>query len=328
MVKTCHDDIHFLHELGSHACAWHVCASVPVHVYDYIFALKVCWLPLQAGQAAASKLLSPVLGCLTARYPMDQFAPTPTDPTAGSASGSASDTSPQGVSVESWLGSKAQGSHARQHAPKWHQPNSQETQFAEELMQTFLVGAASQLQEISQASAQGGKYPKETIQGLLIQIEGAHHGLRSALPDFTSANLLHPTGQKLALVGSAALGIGGPEIRDGTAKSLIAAAGFIGANDYETLGILLRVMSGMLSRGAHEFQEAMDSFSSWKSDQDVAFDPPLAALLFGQVCSVDASSSSHSLCFALVSYEASRNDRRLSERWAMAKSLRHLLHHQ
>ncbi|KAL0045726.1 hypothetical protein WJX82_002854 [Trebouxia sp. C0006] len=145
-------------------------------------------------------------------------------------------------------------------------------------------GAASKLlsPEISQGSAQGGKYPKETIQGLLIQIEGAHHGLRSALPDFTSANLPNPTGQKLALVGSAALGTDGPEIRDATAKSLIAAAGFIGANDYETLGILLRVMSGMLNRGAHEFQEAMDSFSSWKSDQDVAFDPPLAALLFDQ----------------------------------------------
>jgi len=158
-------------------------------------------------------------------------------------------------------------------------------------MQTFLVGAASQLQDISQGSAQGSKYPKETIQGLLIQIEGAHHGLRSALPDFTSANLPNPTGQKLALVGSAALGIGSPEIRDATAKSLIAAARFIGANDYETLGILLRVMSGMLSRGAHEFQEAMDSFSSWKSDQDVAFDPPLAALLFDQVCVYAASSS-------------------------------------
>ncbi|KAL0043408.1 hypothetical protein WJX79_003790 [Trebouxia sp. C0005] len=188
--------------------------------------------PSKAGQGAASKLLSPVLGCLTARYPLDQFAPTPTDPTSGSASGSASDTAPQG--------------------------------------------------EISKGSAQGGKYPKETIQGLLIQIEGAHHGLRSALPDFTSTNLPNPTGQKLALVGSAAPGIGGFEIRDATAKSLIAAAGFIGANDYETLGILLRVMSGMLSRGSHEFQEAMDSFSSWKSDQDVAFDPPLAALLFDQ----------------------------------------------
>ncbi|DBA73425.1 TPA: hypothetical protein ACH3X1_011462 [Trebouxia sp. C0004] len=236
--------------------------------------------PSKAGQGAASKLLSPVLGCLTACYPLDQFAPTPTDPTHGSTS--ASDIAPHGVSVESWLGSKAQGSHTRQHAPKWHQPNSQETQFAEELMQTFLVSAASQLQEISQGSAQGGKYPKETIQGLLIQIEGAHHGLRSALPDFTSANLPNPTGQKLALVGSAAPRIGNSEIRDATAKSLIAAAGFVGANDYETLEILLRVMSGMLSRGAHEFQEAMDSFSSWKSDQDVAFDPPLAALLFDQ----------------------------------------------
>ena len=157
-------------------------------------------------------------------------------------------------------------------------------------MQTFLVSAASQLQEISQGSAQGSKYPKETIQGLLIQIEGSHHGLRSALPDFTSANLPNPTGQRLALVGSAAPGIGNPKIRDATAKSLIAAAGFIGANDYETLGTLLRVMSGMLSRGAHEFQEAMDSFSSWKSDQDVAFDPPLAALLFDQVCVCGASS--------------------------------------
>jgi len=255
---------------------------------------------MQAGQGAASKLLSPLLGCLTARYPLDQFAPTPTDPTSGNASGSASDTAPQGVSVESWLGSKARGSHTRQHAPKWHQPNSQETQFAEELMQTFLVGAASQLQEISQGSAQGGKYPKETIQGLLIQIEGAHHGLRSALPDFTSENLPNPSGQKLALVGSAAPGIGGPETRDATAKSLIAAAGFIGANDYDTLGILLKVMSGMLSRGAHEFQEAMDSFSSWKSDQDVAFDPPLAALLFDQVCGFASSSCQPLLCTCII----------------------------
>lgn len=245
--------------------------------------LSICGL-LQASQGAASKLLSPVLGCLTAHYPLDQFAPTPTDPPTGSTPGSAPDTTPQGVTVEAWLGSKAQGNQTRQLAIKWHQPNPEERGFAEELVKTFLVDAAAELQEISHGSVQNGKYPKETIQGLLLQIEGAHHGLRSALPNFSPPqNGPNPTEQKLALIGSAAPAMAGSETRDNTAKSLLAAAGFVGANDYETLGILLRVMSGMLSRGAHEFQEAIDSFSSWKSDQDVAFDPPLAALLFDQV---------------------------------------------
>ena len=234
---------------------------------------------LQAGQGTASKLLSPVLGCLTAHYPLDQFAP----PLPDSSQDSPSDAASQAVKVESWLGSKAVEGQTRQLKPKWHQPNTEERQFAQELVKTFLVDASAQLQDISQGSAQNGKYPKEAIQGLLLQIEGTHHGLRSALPDFTLPKGSNPTGLKLSLVGSAAPALGGSETRDMTAKSLIAAAGFVGANDYETLGILLRVMSGMLSRGAHEFQEALDSYSSWKSDQDVAFDPPLAALLFDQV---------------------------------------------
>lgn len=186
-----------------------------------------------------------------------------------------------------------------QQRPKWHQPNADERQFAEELMKTFLVDASAQLQDISQGSAPSGKYPKETIQGLLLQIEGAHHGMRSALPDFSPPKGSSPTGLKLALVGSAAPALGSSETRDNTAKSLIAAANFVGANDYETLKMLLRVMSGMLSRGAHEFQEALDSFSSWKSDQDVAFDPPVAALLFDQVA---LAAAFFSCCLLLLQY--------------------------
>lgn len=239
---------------------------------------------VQASQAAAAKLLSPVLGCLTAHYPLDQFAPTPNPNPSDPTPSSASEAALQGVRVESWLGSKAVEGHTAQQRPEWHQPNAAETQFAEELTQTFLIDASNQLQQMSQRSAQSGKYPKETIQGLLLQIEGSLHGLRSALADFTPPEQAqHNSESNLALAGSACQVISGSETRDAVAESLVAAAGFIGANDYETLGILLRVMSGLLSRGAHEFQEAIDSFSSWKSDQDVAFDPPIAALLFDQV---------------------------------------------
>lgn len=235
------------------------------------------WSVLQASQAAAAKLLSPVLGCLTAHYPQDQFAPASSPPSAP--------TPPaQGVQVEEWLGSKAVGGQTAQQRPQWHHPTPPEMQFAEELVQTFMMGACQQLQQIGGSSLQGGKYQKEQIQGLLLQIEGSVHGLRSALADFVPPpETQQGSGQGLSLIGAAAPLVGGSGARDTVAKSLIAAAGFIGANDYETLGILLRVMSGVLSRGAHEFQEANDSFGSWKNDQDVAFDPPIAALLFDQV---------------------------------------------
>lgn len=237
----------------------------------------------QASQAAAAKLLSPVLGCLTAHYPQDQFAPHP-----GSSNPPTPTPSAQGVQVEEWLGSKAVEGRTAQLKPKWHQPTPAEMHFAEELMQTFMIDASKQLQQIGEECSQGGKYKKEQIQGLLLQIEGTVHGLRSALADFVppveaQQSSGQGSGQGLSLIGAAAPLVGGLDARDAVAKSLIAAAGFVGANDYETLGILLRVMSGVLSRGAHEFQEANDSFSSWKSDQDVAFDPPIAALLFDQV---------------------------------------------
>ena len=273
-----------------------------------------------------------MLGCLTAHYPLDQFAPAPQDPSSNLNASSASDSASRGVHVEPWFGSKA-GQNSNQ-GPKWHVPNPAERQFAEELVQAFLVEPSAKLLEISQE--QNGKYPKETLQALLLQIEGTHHGLRAALPDFASgADATSPAGSKLALVGCAAPTLGSSETRDSVARSLLAAAGYVGANDYETLGILLRclplflcclpsytswttfilcqdcccshksactychyskalqhlmtnwcgdrVMSAILCWGSHEFQEAIDSFSSWKSDQDVAFDPPLAALLFDQV---------------------------------------------
>ena len=239
---------------------------------------------MQASQAAAAKLLSPVLGCLTSRYPLDQFDPTTSPATPGTPPSSASEAASNGVCVESYLGSKAVEGQTARHQPKWHEPNSAEIQFAEELNQAFLVDAANQLHQMSQGSEQGEKYPKERIQGLLLQLDGALHGLRSALAEFSPpSDTQQGSGQSLALIGSACPVISGSETRDAVAKSLIAAAGYIGANDYESLTILLRVMGSLLSRGAAEFQEAIDSFSSWKSDQDVAFDPPIAALLFDEV---------------------------------------------
>ena len=233
---------------------------------------------LQASQAAAAKLLSPILGCLTAYYPQDQFAPGNTHESASVAA--------QGVQVEPWLGSKALEGQTAQQRPKWHQPSPAEMQFAEELMQTFMMDACNQLQQISNGSSPGGKYDKDQLRGLLLQIEGTIHGLRSALAEFAppaEGPAQQGSGQSLALIGSACPLVGDAKSRDAVAKSLVAAAGFIGANDYETLGILLRVMTGLLSRGTHEFSESADSYSSWKSDQDVAFDPPVAALLFDQV---------------------------------------------
>lgn len=232
--------------------------------------------PLQATQAAAAKLLSPVLGCLTAYYPQDQFAPGNTPDSASGMS--------QGVEVVPWLGSKAVEGQTAQLRPQWHKPSPAEMQFAEELMQTFMMDACNQLQQISNGSPQGGKkYDRDQLRGLLLQIEGTTHGLRSALADFAPPAEGQGSGQSLALIGSSSPRVGDGKTRDAVAKSLIAAAGFIGANDYETLGILLRVMTGVLSRGTHEFSESTDSYSSWKSDQDVAFDPPVAALLFHQV---------------------------------------------
>ena len=74
-----------------------------------------------------------------------------------------------------------------------------------------------------------------------------------------------------------------PTTRETAAKALIAAAAIVGPNDYETLKILLRGMGAVLSRGAQEFRDASNSFGAWKSDQDIAHDPPVAALLFEQV---------------------------------------------
>ena len=233
---------------------------------------------LQASQAAAAKLLSPILGCLTAYYPQDQFAP---GKFPDSASGAI-----KAVQVESWLGSKAVEGQTAQQRPQWHEASPAEMQFAEELMQTFMMDACNQLQQISDGSSNGGKYDKDQLRGLLLQIEGSIHGLRSGLADFAppeGSPAQQGSAQSLALIGSACPQVGDVNSRDAMAKSLVAAAGFIGANDYETLGVLLRVMTGLLNRGTHEFSESTGSYSSWKSDQDVAFDPPVAALLFDQV---------------------------------------------
>ena len=143
---------------------------------------------MQAVQAAASKLLSPLLGSLISYYPLNQFDPLPKEaPQNGS-------DPPHGVGVEAWLSAKPQDSQIRQHKPTWHQPTAEETQFAEDLTRTFLTEAAQQLLGLSQGQGSGqsgggpapgaSKYPKELMQGLLLQIEGSFVGLQSVLPDF------------------------------------------------------------------------------------------------------------------------------------------------
>lgn len=154
---------------------------------------SIAWHPcVQAVQAAASKLLAPLLGSLTSYYPLNQFDPQPLHniPTGGEA------TTPQGVGVEAWLSSKPRESQIRQHKPTWHQPTAEETGFAEELIKIFLTGAAQQLLGLSQGQGSGDvgnspssgqdKYPKELLQGLLLQMEGSFMGLQSILPDFPS----------------------------------------------------------------------------------------------------------------------------------------------
>lgn len=250
---------------------------------------------LQAIQAAASKLLAPIFGALTSYYPLNQFEPLPVWHSPAGGSGSAP---PAGVGVEPWISSKPRESQTRQYKPTWHQPTAEETAFAEGLVNSFLTGAAQQLLELSQGKGSeqsgdapgSGKYPKELLQGLLLQMEGSFMGLQSILPDFASpqqapdaAAAPGGTTSNLALIGSGGAPITGPETRELAAKALVAAAAFVGPNDTETLKILLRAMSAVLSRGAQEYQDAINSFSAWKSDQDIAHDPAVAALLFGQV---------------------------------------------
>ena len=243
---------------------------------------------VQAIQAAASKLLAPVFGALTSYYPLNQFEPLPVWHSPAGASGSASFG---GVGVEPWISSKPQESQIRQYKPRWHQPTTEETAFAEGLVNSFLTGAAQQLLELSQGKGSGqsgeapgsGKYPKELLQGLLLQMEGSFMGLQSTLPDFASPGPPQGASPQLALIGCGGATITGPETRELAAKALVAAAGFVGPNDTETLKILLRAMSAVLSRGAQEYQDAINSFSAWKSDQDIAHDPAVASLLFEQV---------------------------------------------
>ena len=159
-------------------------------------SLQHPYVCLQGVQAAASKLLAPLLGSLTSYYPLNQFDPvTAHSPPAGTA-GVAAEGTPQGVGVEPWLSSKPPQSQIRQHKPTWHQPFAEETAFAEELIKTFLTGPAKQLLELSQGQGSGqsgessapgaSKYPKELLQGLLLQMEGSFMGLQSNLPDFPS----------------------------------------------------------------------------------------------------------------------------------------------
>lgn len=92
------------------------------------------------------------------------------------------------------------------------------------------------------------------------------------------------TGPKLALIGVGGQAVATPQTRELAAKALVAAAGFVGPNDSATLKLLLRAMGAVVSWGAQEYRDAQNSFNAWRTDQDIAHDPAVSALLFTQVC--------------------------------------------
>ena len=84
------------------------------------------------------------------------------------------------------------------------------------------------------------------MQSLLLQIEGALVGARACLADFepnsdTEAQARADEAVPLTLIGATGVPVGSAAMRELAAKALMAAPDVIGANDSETLGILMHV---------------------------------------------------------------------------------------
>uniref|UniRef100_A0A6N2L9H7 Proteasome activator Blm10 middle HEAT repeats region domain-containing protein n=1 Tax=Salix viminalis TaxID=40686 RepID=A0A6N2L9H7_SALVM len=218
---------------------------------------------------AGDHLLRSLLGSLIVYYPMDQYKSISRHPAA--------------MALEEWISAKDYNSDGPLLGPKWHVPNHDEVQFANELLNLHFQSALDELLKICQNKIHSDPgNEKEHLKVTLLRIDSSLQGVLSCLPDFSpsSRNGIVKDASHISFLIAGATGssVGSAGLREKAVEIMHAACKYMleeKSDDSILLILTVRIMDALVNFGSLEYEEWSNHRQAWKLESAAILEPPM-----------------------------------------------------
>ncbi|CAK9321738.1 unnamed protein product [Citrullus colocynthis] len=217
---------------------------------------------------AADHLLRSLLGSLILYYPIDQYMCTVRHPDASA--------------LEEWISTKDYSNDESPLVfPKWHIPNDEEIEFANELLDLHFQSALDDLLKFceSKIHADPGD-EKDHLKVILLRIDSSLQGVLSCLPDFIPSLKNGKVGSPVHsffIAGASGPSVGSTKLREKAAEIIHAACRYLlekKADDSVLLILIIRIMDALGNYGSLEYDEWSNHRHAWKLESAAIIEPP------------------------------------------------------
>jgi proteasome activator subunit 4 len=217
---------------------------------------------------AGDHVLRSLLGSLVLYYPIDQYKCV--------------SHHPSNDILEEWISTKDFENDELSLVPKWHLPNAEELQLANELLRLHFESALGDLVRICQTKIHSDPgNEKEHLKVTLLRVDSALQGVLSCLPDFKPSSkngkdedLDHISfliaGATGSTVGTTGLREKAAEIIHTTCKHLLEEK----SDDSILLLLIIRIIESLGSYGSSEYDEWSNHRQAWKLESAAIMEPP------------------------------------------------------
>ncbi|KAJ6770850.1 PROTEASOME ACTIVATOR COMPLEX SUBUNIT 4 [Salix purpurea] len=218
---------------------------------------------------AGDHLLRSLLGSLIVYYPMDQYKSISRHPAA--------------MALEEWISAKDYNSDGPSLGPKWHVPNDDEVQFANELLNLHFQSALDDLLKICQNKIHSDPgNEKDHLKVTLLRIDSSLQGVLSCLPDFSpsSRNGIVKDASHISFLIAGATGssVGSAGLREKAVEIMHAACKYMleeKSDDSILLILTVRIMDALVNFGSLEYEEWSNHRQAWKLESAAILEPPM-----------------------------------------------------
>ncbi|XP_050236349.1 proteasome activator subunit 4 [Mercurialis annua] len=216
---------------------------------------------------AGDHLLRALIGSVILYYPIDQYKCMLRHPAA--------------AALEEWISTKDYISDEQLMSPKWHVPNDEEIQFANELLNIHFQSALDDLLRICQNKIHSDPgNEKEHLKVTLLRIDSSLQGVLSCLPDFSPSSrngiVGDASGISFLIAGATGSTVGSVELREKAAKIIHTACKYLleeKSDDSILLILIVRIMDALGNYGSLEYDEWSNHRQAWKLESAAIIEP-------------------------------------------------------
>ncbi|PWA43841.1 proteasome activating protein [Artemisia annua] len=215
---------------------------------------------------AGDQVLRSPLGSLVLYYPVDQYK---------SVSHHSSLTP-----LAEWISNKDFSNDEASTGPKWHIPNDDEIQLANELLNLHLESALDELVKICQDNIHSDPgNEKDQLKVTLLRIDSSLQGVLSCLPDFIpsfkNGNVENPP---FLIAGATGSRVGSTALREKAASIIHLASEYLlekKSDDSILLLLLIHIIEALRNYGSSEYEEWTNHRQAWKLESVAIIELPV-----------------------------------------------------